>query len=356
MPSTNIDKYVINLRVDVRQAMKKLDDSHRKILFVVQDNALIFGALADGDIRRWILSGNNLDEPVENVCNKKPITFRDDYNIVDIKNTMLEHQIQAVPIVDHEKHITDILFWDTIFNTDDHFELKDDLDMPVVIMAGGAGTRLDPFTKILPKPLIPIGDRSVLEVVIDKFREYGIEKYYISLFHKAKMIKVYFDELDLPYTINYLEESKPLGTAGALNQLQNSIKGSLFLTNCDTIINCNYKDLVEFHDKNNYDITLVGSMINYRVPYGICEIENEGKLVSLKEKPEYSYLVSTGMYVLRGTALKYIPHNEHFNMTDLVDEVRKNDGTIGVYPISEKSWLDTGDWQEYKKTVEQLSL
>ena len=103
MLSTNIDKYVINLRVDVRQAMKKLDDSHRKILFVVQDNFLLFGALADGDIRRWILSGNNLDEPVENVCNKKTITFGDDYNIVDIKNTMLEHQIQAVPIVDRKR-------------------------------------------------------------------------------------------------------------------------------------------------------------------------------------------------------------------------------------------------------------
>jgi NDP-sugar pyrophosphorylase family protein len=113
---------------------------------------------------------------------------------------------------------------------------------------------------------------------------------------------------------------------------------------------------VEFHNKNNYDITLVGSMINYRVPYGICEIENEGKLVSLIEKPEYSYLVSTGMYVIRGTALKHIPNNEYFNMTDLIDKVRITNGTIGVYPISEKSWLDTGEWQEYKKTVEQLSL
>ena len=170
------------------------------------------------------------------------------------------------------------------------------------------------------------------------------------------MIKAYFDELDAPYIINYLEESKPLGTAGVLSQLKNSIKGSLFLTNCDTIINCNYKDLLEFHNNNNYDITLVGSMINYRIPYGICEIENEGKLVSLKEKPDYSYLVSTGMYVVRNTALKLIPHEKHFNMTDLINKVRETGGIIGVYPISEKSWLDTGEWKEYKKTVEQLSL
>jgi len=356
MTSNHIDKYVISSKVDVRQAMKKLDESHRKILFVVHDNLFLFGALADGDIRRWILSGNSLDEPVENVCNKKPIAFGYDYNLDDIKNTMLERRIQSIPIIDNNNSIIDILFWDSVFDSDYHSEHKGNLDIPVVIMAGGAGTRLDPFTKILPKPLIPIGERSVLEVVIDKFREYGIEKYYISLYNKAKMIKAYFDDLNPPYTINYLEEPKPLGTAGVLNQLQNSIKDSLFLTNCDTIINCNYKDLLEFHNKNKYDISLVGSMINHRVPYGICEIENEGKLVSLKEKPEYSYLVSTGMYVLRGSVLKYIPNNKHFNMTDLIDKVRNNDGTIGVYPISEKSWLDTGEWKEYKKTVEQLSL
>jgi len=356
MHSTNIDRYTINSRVNIRQAMKIMDDSHRKILFVVQDNFSLYGTLTDGDIRRWILNGNSLDEIVEKICNQNPITFTENYSLDDIKNTMLENRIQAIPIMNQKNCIINLLFWDSIFDSEYHFEIKGNLDIPVVIMAGGAGTRLDPFTKILPKPLIPIGERTVLEVVIDKFREYGIDKYCISLFHKANMIKAYFDELNPTYKIKYLEEKKPLGTAGVLSQLKGSIKGPLFLTNCDTIINCDYKDLVKFHEKNNYDITIVGSMINHRVPYGICEIENEGKLVSLTEKPEYSYLVSTGMYVLRGAALEYIPHNEHFNMTDLIDEVRKNDGAVGVYPISEKSWLDTGEWKEYKKTVEQLSL
>ena len=356
MHNSNIDKYVIDSQVNIRQAMKKIDDSHRKILFVVKDDIQLFGTLTDGDIRRWIIGGNSLDDLVEKVCNQKPITFKDDYNLDDIKKTMLEHRIPAIPIVEQNDRIIKLLFWDTVFDSDHHFEIKGNLAIPVVIMAGGSGTRLKPFTKILPKPLIPIGERTVLEVVIDKFREYSIEKYYLSLFHKANMIKAYFDELNPSYNIKYLEEKKPLGTAGVLSQLQSSIKDSLFLTNCDTIINCDYKDLVEFHEKNNYDITIVGSMINHRVPYGICEIENEGRLVSLTEKPEYSYLVSTGMYVLQGATLEYIPHNKYFNMTDLIDKVRKNNGTVGVYPISEKSWLDTGEWKEYKKTVEQLSL
>lgn len=356
MHNTNIDKYSINSQLDVRQAMKKLDESHRKILIVVKDDFLLFGVLTDGDIRRWIIGGNSLDEPVEIVCNQKPITFKDDYNLDDIKNTMLEQRIQAIPIIDQNDRIVNLLFWDNVFDSEFHFEIKGSLDIPVVIMAGGAGTRLDPFTRILPKPLIPIGERTILEVVIDKFREYGIEEYSLSLFHKAKMIKAYFEELNPSYTINYLEESKPLGTAGVLSQLQDSTMGSLFLTNCDTIINCNYNDLVEFHDMNNYDITIVGSMISYCVPYGICEIEDKGKLISLKEKPEYSYLVSTGMYLLRDTALKLIPNNKHFDMTDLIDKVRNNNGSIGVYPISEKSWLDTGEWKEYKKTLKQLIL
>jgi len=356
MHSSEIKNYIISSQMNIREAMKALDDSHRKILFVVQDKISLVGTLTDGDIRRWILGGNSLDDTVADVCNKNPIKYSSDYNLDEIKNTMLDHRIQAIPIVDKNTCIIELLFWDTVFDTDQHYQIKGNLDIPVVIMAGGLGARLEPFTKILPKPLIPIGDRSVLEVVIDKFREYSINTFYISLFHKAKMIKAYFEELNPDYTINYLEEPKPLGTVGVLSQLQSSIKGSLFLTNCDTIINCNYKDLLEFHSKNNYDITLVGSMINYCIPYGICEIENEGKLVRLKEKPEYSYLVSTGMYVVRGSTLKHIPHNGHYNMTDLIDEVKKNDGTIGVYPISEKSWLDTGQWQEYKKTIEQLNL
>ena len=349
-------KFIISKKINLRSAMKKLDESHRKILFVVEEDSFIFGALTDGDIRRWIIKGNDLNASVEIVCNKSTITFKDNYDLNDIKNTMLENRIQAIPIIDQENRIVDLLFWDTVFDSKYHFEIKADLDIPVVIMAGGAGTRLEPFTKILPKPLIPIGERSMLEVVIDKFREYGINKYYISLFHKSKMIKAYLDDLDIPCEINYLEESKPLGTAGVLSQLKKYIETSIFLTNCDTIINCNYKDLLEFHNKNNYDITLVGSMINYKVPYGICEIENEGKLVSLQEKPEYSYLVSTGMYLLRETAIKLIPNEIKFNMTDLIDTMKGKGGSIGVYPITEKSWLDTGEWNEYKKTVEQLNL
>ena len=355
MVDSSLSKFLVGPEMKVRDAMKKLDDSHRKILFVVQDEDLLSGTLTDGDIRRWILGGHNLDDSVSDVCNTDPITASTGYDLAEIKHLMLENRIQAIPVIGPENSLQDLLFWDTVFDDEYHVELKEQLSIPVVIMAGGAGTRLDPFTRILPKPLIPIGDRSLVEVIIDKFREYGIKEYFISVYHKSKVIKAYFEELDPPYKIEYLEEDKPLGTVGALGQLKGREADSLVVTNCDTVIQCNYYDMIRFHDKNDYDITLVGSMINYKVPYGICEIEGEGRLVSLIEKPEYSYLVSTGMYVLRHTALALIPDNSPFNITDLIDKVRQQGGTVGVYPISEKSWMDTGDWQEYKKTVKQLS-
>ena len=356
MLNNSIESLFIQADFSLRDAMKKLDDTHRKILFVTQKDNTLFGSLTDGDIRRWILGEGSLEKSVRFVCNPTPFSTGVNYELDDVKHIMLQHKIQAVPVVDENHKIVDIMFWDSVFSDDNLREEKEPLDVSVAIMAGGAGTRLDPFTRILPKPLIPIGDRSIMEVIIEKFTEYSINEFYVSLYSKAKLIRAYFEEVDPPYKLKYLEENEPLGTVGILSKLKDTIKGSLILTNCDTIINCDYKDLVDFHEKNNFEITLVGSLINYKIPYGICEIAKEGKLVNLKEKPEYSYLVSTGMYVLRNTALKLIPDNERFNMPDLIEKVRNSGGDVGVYPISEKSWLDTGEWHEYKKTVEQLSL
>jgi NDP-sugar pyrophosphorylase family protein len=156
--------------------------------------------------------------------------------------------------------------------------------------------------------------------------------------------------------MKYLYEDKPLGTVGALKQLENKVNGNLILTNCDIIINADYSDLLKYHDSVNNDITLVVSMKHYNIPYGICEIENGGTLLEIKEKPEYDLLVNTGMYVLKSDTLKYIPQNEYFHITHLIEKIKKAGMKVGVYPISENSWFDTGEWVEYKKTLEQFKL
>ena len=226
---------------------------------------------------------------------------------------------------------------------------------PVVIMAGGFGTRLAPFTTILPKPLIPVGDKSIVEHIIDRFLPYGIDDFYMTVNHKFKIIKSYFEDVKKEYSLKLVKESKPLGTAGSLKLLKEEIDDVFIVTNCDIIIHADYSEIVDLHIESGFDITLVSSMMNYKIPYGICEIDKGGSLIEIKEKPEYNFLISTGMYILNKKILDYIPDNEFFHITHLMEKVKENGGSVGVFPISENSWDDTGEWDEYKKTVKRLT-
>ena len=339
----------------VKEAMKQLDKTAEKILFVVENGNRLVGSLTDGDIRRWILNDGALNEIVNNVCFKGTFYVDTHYSLSGVKEEILKRKIIYVPVVNKEKEIIEFLVWDKLFEGKLIRKTKEPLDAEVVIMAGGKGTRLDPFTKILPKPLIPIGDKSILEIIIEKFINYQVNEFYVSVNHKAKIIKSYFEEIQPEYKINFLYEDKPLGTIGALKQLEGTISKDIILTNCDIIIEADYADLLKHHKENKNDITLVTSLKHYNIPYGICEIENGGQLLNLKEKPEYDFLVNTGMYIINPDVLKYIPENEFFHITHLIDKI-KTTHRIGIYPISENSWTDTGEWIEYKKAVEKFKL
>ena len=223
-------------------------------------------------------------------------------------------------------------------------------------MAGGKGTRLEPFTRILPKPPIPIGNKPIIEIIIDKFREYRIDRFYLTVNFKSKMIKSYFDELSPDYSLHYLEESKPLGTSGSLKYLEGQISETFMVSNCDIIIDADYNEMVKYHREQGNLITMVASLKHYHIPYGICEIENGGTLKGIKEKPEYGFLVNTGMYVVEPKALNYLKKDEPLDFTQLIELIQKDGQKVGVFPVSEKSWLDTGEWEEYKKSLDQLTL
>jgi dTDP-glucose pyrophosphorylase len=347
----DIAPFLIPTHTTVLQAMAQLEDTAQKILFVVGDERILIGALTDGDIRRWILAGGGLDDAVENVCNTHPFTAAPGYKPVAVRKTMLQETLGCVPVVDVDRHILELLFWEDMFRDGSAHKPLKPIDLPVVIMAGGKGTRLDPFTKVLPKPLIPLGDKTVIERIIDSFLRFGVDTFYLSVHTKSRIIKSYFEELQPPYSVKYLEESDPLGTAGALRYLSGSLNGSLIVTNCDIILDTDYAELVEFHEHGANDITLVGSLRNYHIPYGICEIADGGELVRITEKPEYNFLVSTGMYVLRADTLKLIPEDMFFHMTDLIGRVQESGGRVAVYPVSDKAWLDTGEWAEYRKAL-----
>lgn len=346
-----IDPFLIAPDATVLKAMSQLEDTAQKILFVVGAERELIGALTDGDIRRWILAGGGLENLVGDVCHREPLTITPGYDLSAVRNLMLGDTISCVPVVDETDHVIDLLFWENVFRDGSEHKPPQPISIPVVIMAGGKGTRLDPFTKVLPKPLIPLGDQTVIERIIESFLRFSVRTFYLSVHTKSRIIKSFFEELQPPYEIRYLEEDTPLGTAGALQYLGDDVTGSLIVTNCDIILDTDYAELVEFHETSANDITIVGSLKNYHIPYGICEIANGGELVRIREKPEYNFLVNTGMYVLRADVLRLIPKDTFFHMTDLIDKVQASDGRVAVYPVSDKAWLDTGEWAEYRKAL-----
>ncbi|MCF7804220.1 MAG: nucleotidyltransferase family protein [Candidatus Marinimicrobia bacterium] len=358
MNKDEIQKLTIRKDTTLQHSLKKLDEGGEKILYVLDENEKFYGTLTDGDIRRWILNTGGLSGTAGEICNENPISVETGYNIESIKSILLEKKIESVPIVENGK-IIDILVWEKVFEGDYTEEqntqgMLTKLDIPVVIMAGGKGTRLDPFTRILPKPLIPIGEKPIIEIIIDRFRKWDINKFYLSVNHKSRVIKAFFEELNPSYSIEYLEEEEPLGTAGSLKFLEGRIQGPFIVSNCDIIIDEDYAEVLQYHQEEDNDITLVASVKNYNIPYGVCDIENGGILKQIREKPEYNFLVNTGLYIINSEALKYIPKDTFFHTTDLIAELQKQGKSIGVYPVSEKSWIDVGEWEEYQSTIAQF--
>lgn len=350
------ENYLVKAGTTVKMAMKQLDSTQKKILFLVDESGKLLGSLSDGDIRRWILSEGSLEANVILACNPKPFSIFEDYDQEYLKEVMLREKYTAVPVIDNINKVIDIIFWEDVL---EGFKLRrefKELDAEVIIMAGGQGTRLEPFTSILPKPLIPIGDKTIIEIIIEKFLDYQVRRFYVSVNFKARIIKSYFEELAPAYSIEYIEEKIPLGTIGALSLMKGKFSKPVLITNCDIIIDTNYADFVEFHRKNNYDISLVASLMHHKIPYGICEIGNGGTMTEFREKPEYSFLASTGMYIINPEIIELIPDNTLYHITHLMQQVREQGGKVGVFPISEDSWLDTGEWHEYKKTLEKFRL
>ncbi len=356
--TVNLTYLTVESTHTLKTAIGKLDKTIEKIVFIVDADGVLAGSLTDGDVRRWILQGGQLNMPILNACNKIPYFIGEHYDYEVVKQVFLKQHYLAIPVVNENHVLIDILLRSSFFHlaSESLMPPKKTIKMPAIIMAGGFGTRLDPFTKILPKPLIPIGDKTIIEIIIDKFREHQIENFYISVNYKSKIIKSFFEELAPSYNVHFIDETIPLGTVGCLKSLSNIDAKSILISNCDIIINTDYSDFVEFHEENDNDISLVASLINFKIPYGVCEIKNQGELIRIIEKPEYDILASTGMYIINTNVLSYIPEGVVFHVTDLMNAVKESGGKVGVFPISSESWMDTGEWSEYKKTVSKMNL
>ena len=334
--------------------MKKLTETGQKCLVVTNEENILLGTLSDGDLRKAILQGAGVRDSVNNIYQKSPaVLVEADYTLQEVKKLFIKNKFDLIPIVNNSGNLVDILFWEKVFKNSKN-KKKDILNVPVVIMAGGKGTRLEPFTKVLPKPLIPIHEKPVIEHIIERFTEVGVKKFILSINYKASIMKAFFEELQADFTVEFLEEKEPLGTAGGLKFLQGRYNAPFIVTNSDNIIKADYPDLYAFHRENDYDITLVASMKNYTIPYGTCELDKEGHLKNIIEKPEFNFLVNTGLYVLSPEILEFIPGNQLYHITNLIQEANNRGRKVGVYPIDDDAWIDIGEWAEYQKAVERL--
>jgi len=345
-------EFIVNERETIRDAFKKQTSTVKKFLLVVNKKKKVQGIVTDGDFRRAILASVSLEDPISSIMNKNFRYFEEGYKIKDIKKLFYSTRILQIPVL-KDGMLSDIIFRDD-FKESNLTLTPEKIDLPVVIMAGGVGKRLDPFTRILPKPLIPIGNKAIIEIIMDYFAEFGMKGFFISVNYMANMIKAYFEYSSEYYKLTYIEEEKPLGTIGALSLIKDKVNTPFFVTNCDVLVNEDYSDVYDFHRKGDYIMTMLGSMQHHTVPYGVMSIKDGGQLNKITEKPEYDFLVNTGVYIFSPKILDYIPDNKKYDITDLIDNLKKNDEKIGVYPVTENSWFDVGQWDMYNNSMKKI--
>lgn len=343
----DVKDFLIDEEASMREAMEQLDRVSKKVLFVTRNDKFI-AAITNGDIRRWILKKGNIDALVKDIANYNPKYLMESEKS-NAKEYMKEHFIEGLPILDSNMDIISVVLWN-----EEEFGVEKNLEVPVVIMAGGLGTRLYPYTKILPKPLIPIGEIPIVEHIINRFHKLGAKEFHLIVNHKKNMIKAYFNEIEKEYSVNYADEEEPLGTGGGLSLLKGKINSTFILSNCDILIEEDYEKIYKFHVENQNLITMVCSLKNIRIPYGVIDIDDNGEIESMKEKPEFSFLTNTGMYIVEPKIIQDLEENKKIGFPDIIEKYKAEGEKIGVFPIGENSWLDMGQLDEMEEMRRRL--
>lgn len=329
-------------------AAKVIDSTQAKIALIVDANDVLLGCITDCDVRRAILRGIDMETAiVTEVMSLAPKTAKSGISDFAIYQMMLKNNVRQIPVIDGNGVVCGLRIM-AEFNS-----LHISRTNPVVLMAGGLGTRLRPLTNDCPKPLLRIGDKPILEIILENFIQQGFSDFYISVNYKAEMIEKYFgDGSAYGVHINYLEEKKKLGTAGALSLLPEGITEPIIVMNGDLLTRVNFNQLLEHHIDNHSDATMCVREYRYQIPYGVVKT-TDWNIESLQEKPTYSAFVNAGIYVLNSELIKDIPCNKYFDMTDLFNlNVKKNRNSV-AFPIREY-WIDVGRMEDFERANEEF--
>lgn len=346
-----MNKFFIAPHFTVKEAVAHMEEYNIKFVLIVDEDRFLLGMFSLGDMRHYFLNSGSLLEKITKAMNPDPIVFP---TLAAAEKERQKRHLVSYPVVDEEGRVTDILFDEKEYKEK---QISDELhDIPVVIMAGGKGTRLQPYTNILPKALIPIGEVTITERIIESFQKYGAKKFYLILNHKANMIKSYFNEVQKNYDLEYIEEKEFLGTGGGLSLLKGKIEGSFFLSNCDILINGDLECICRTHKREKNKITFVCAMKDIVIPYGVIETDNGGKIISIKEKPEFSFLTNTGVYMIESEVIHDLKENEMIHLPDIAKRYIQKGEKVGVFPVSEKAWMDMGQFSEMETMMKQLGV
>lgn len=333
------------------QAMEQMDRVRHKLLIVMEGDAFC-GLLSIGAIQRAIVRGISPKTAISEILRKGIVVCKVGDSEEKIKAEMLKCRAEYMPILQNTQ-IVDVVFWEDLFGDAMHTRATvGKYDLPVVVMAGGEGTRLRPLTNILPKPLLPIGKKTIIESIMDRFVEIGSRRFIISLNYMADTIERYLTEHnDGRYEFTFFREDRPMGSGGSLSLIRDKITEPFFVTNCDNILQQDLAEIVEVHRQNKNEMTVVAAVKSMKLPYGNLVVGKDEQVVNVEEKPEFLFRVNTGVYVMEPGLLNEVPDGRYFPITDLMNIIIKRGGRVGCFPITDGSWCDIGNWEDYTKAL-----
>ena len=323
------------------EAMQRIDSNADGILFLVSGSGVLTGCITDGDIRRFLLAGGRMDAPALSAANREPKTA---HSLEEAKGLYHRRNYVVIPIVDETGAVIDLFSGE---GKDDRH--RSPLCVPVVINAGGRGTRLDPYTRVLPKPLIPVGELPIIELIMREYQSYDCNEFHIIVNYKKNLMKAYFADSERHYNITWYDEEKPLGTGGGLSLLRGKLKDTFFFANCDALLTANYESMLKFHKENGNVITMICAYKNLSIPYGVVDMGVNGRIESMREKPLMSFLTNTGIYIVEPEVIDDMEDNVAIGFPDIVEMERQKGKNVAVFPVGESDWMDMGQISELEK-------
>lgn len=337
----NLDMLVGSSLILISEGMQKIDQNEKGILFLEDVQKELVGCVTDGDIRRFLLAGGKMSDNIMKAANHKP---KFAHTLTEAKTMYHEQNYVAIPVLDGERRIIDVYTGD-----EQKSKEKAALKIPVVINAGGRGTRLDPFTRVLPKPLIPVGNLPIIEHIMKEYQSYDCSEFHIIVNYKRELMKAYFADNENHYDIIWYDEMTPLGTGGGLSLLRGKFKDTFFFANCDALLTANYESMLKFHRENGNIITMICAYKNISIPYGVVEMGINGTIKDMREKPLMSFLTNTGIYLVEPEVIEDMEDNVAIGFPDIVERERQKGKRVAVFPVSENDWMDMGQLPELEE-------